>query len=513
MNRQLTLYCAMLRKDLRLFWQFGALIAGLLVVRQFPDFIEIGTVAALLQIALQLGCVLLILVVCYEDAVVSLQHDWLTRPISGLTVLLAKASFVFLAVLLPSVIGALAFNLYHGRSLAESVVAGIAIGASGDMLLMIAIVMAFAAVTTGIRQGIIVFLVGMVTLVIAALVVARVTGGGADAGPTGSGWVLGYPIALMLFFVALLVLWVQYRHRHTRAARTIVAVAVVIGTAYTATLSWPNVFALQARLAPEPAAETSVQVEMAPGCFPVQPLDSAGGRAVAAQFPDGDRHRAGADAMVLTTRLIRSGIRAGDRLHIGRVSITYRSPGGEALKLEPGSGPTLWTTVDSGLLAANHSWLLSRSDYARLAATRGIEAQVEYSVNLLGPAAEARIIADGRREYYPGIGHCSADFDPALRRIIVDCFKAGALPVQLVANLEGAPENAPEIAGKTSGLPHYAPTLINFWGGRRFTIELPFAEKAAPRVIVTAFKPRAHFTRKFVVPGVLGGTAAACPAP
>jgi hypothetical protein len=510
MNRQLTLYCAMLRKDLRLFWQFGALIAGLLVIRQFPDLIaQIGTVGALMQIALQLGCVLLILVVCYEDAVVSLQHDWLTRPISGLTVLLAKGSFVFLAVLLPAVLGALAYNLYEGRSLAESVVAGIAIGASGGLLLMIAIVMAFAAVTTGIRQGIIVFLVGMVTLMVAALVVTRVTGGGEGSGASGSGWVLAYPVILLLFFVALLVLWVQYRHRHTRAARTIVAVAVVIGTAYPATMSWPNVFALQARLAPEPAAEASVQLELAPGCFPVQPLYAAESRAVAAQFPDEDRQRAGADAMVLTTRLIRSGIRAGDRLHIGRVEITYRSAGGKALQIEPGSGPTLWTSVDSGLLAANHSWLLSRADYARLAATEGIEAQLEYSVNLLGPAAEARIIADGRREYYPGIGHCSANFDPALGRVSVDCFKAGALPAQLVANLEGAPE----IAGKTSGIPHYAPTLINFWGGRRYNIELQAAEKAAPRVIVTAFKARAHFTRQFVVPGVLGGPVAACPAP
>ena len=86
MNRQLTLFCAMLRKDLRLFWPIGALISGLLLLRQFPDVIaQLGVVAALMQIAIQLGVVLLMLVVCYEDAVVSLQHDWLTRPISGLT--------------------------------------------------------------------------------------------------------------------------------------------------------------------------------------------------------------------------------------------------------------------------------------------------------------------------------------------------------------------------------------------------------------------------------------------
>src|SRR6478609_4699542 len=139
MNRQFTLFCAMLRKDLRLFWQFGALMAGLLVLVRFPDLVgQIGPVVGLMRIAIQLGLVLLILVVCYEDAVVSLQHDWLTRPISGVTVLLAKTSFVFLAILVPSIIGVLANDLYEGRSLAESLVNGISEGASGGMLLAIA---------------------------------------------------------------------------------------------------------------------------------------------------------------------------------------------------------------------------------------------------------------------------------------------------------------------------------------------------------------------------------------
>jgi hypothetical protein len=509
MNRQFTIYCAMLRKDLRLFWMFAALIAGLLLLSKFPDLVaQLGRVAGLMQIALHLGVVLLILVVCYEDAVVSLQHDWLTRPISGPTVLLVKASFVFLAIIVPSVIGVLASSLHQGRSLAESMVNGVSEGADGLILLTVAAVMAFAAVTTGVRQGIIVLLAGMVALMIATLIVVRATAGGEGAGASGSAWVVGSPIVLMTFVVALLVLWVQYRHRHTRAARTIVAVAVLMGMAYPAIMTWPRVSAVQAMLSPDQAAASSVKVEPAPGCFPVQSLNAAGSTAISARFPEEERRLAGADAMVFTTGLIRASVPAGHRLHIGRVAITYRSPHGEVHRLLPAEGPVRWANMESGLLAAEHSWLLSRADYHRFAATEGMETQIDYSLNLLAPTKEARLIADGGRQYYPGIGYCSATFDPGLGRVNVDCYKAGALPAQVVANLEGAPE----IAGKAS-LPNYIPTLLNFWGGRQYTIELPATGKSIPRVIVTAFKARAHFSRQFVLPGVLGGAAVSCPTP
>jgi len=509
MNR-LTLFCAMLRKDLRLFWPFGALISGLLLLRQFPDVIaQLGVVAALMQIAIQLGVVLLMLVVCYEDAVVSLQHDWLTRPISGVTVLMAKVSFVVLFILVPSIIGALANTLYEGGSLAESLVRGYSQGASGALLLTIAIVMAFASVTTGIRQGIIVFLAGIAVLAIATLLFSLAGGEGESAGATGSNWVQTLPLILLLLAATLLVLWVQYGRRHTRTARIIVAAAVVIGGAYTAFMSWPRVYAVQAMLSPDPASAASAQVELASGCFPVRSLDSAGSRAVLERFSDEQRRLASADAMLFSTQLVRTGVPAGHRVHIGRVSIVYRNPRGEALTLHPGGGPALWTTVDQGLLAASHSWLLSNADYARLAATEGIQTQIQYWLNLLEPRSEARFVADGRRQYYSGIGYCSATHDAALKRVDVDCYKAGFLPAQLMANLEGAPE----IDGRLNSYPDYTPKLLNFWGGRRYSMQLPVSSAGTPRIRITAYAAKAHFERQFIVPGVLGGAVSACPIP
>jgi hypothetical protein len=165
-------------------------------------------------------------------------------------------------------------------------------------------------------------------------------------------------------------------------------------------------------------------------------------------------------------------------------------------------------TTDEGLLAATHYWLLSRSDYERLAALDGVETHIDYSLSLLAPSATAELATHGRRAFYPGIGYCSAA-DRSTPLIHVDCFIAGAQPALLVANVDGAPE----IEGKASGRPNFAPAALDFWGGQRHAIQLRARGSDVPRVKITAFEAHAHFDRRMVVPGVLGGPVSSCPAP
>jgi hypothetical protein len=161
------------------------------------------------------------------------------------------------------------------------------------------------------------------------------------------------------------------------------------------------------------------------------------------------------------------------------------------------------------LLAAGQSWLLPRSTYDRLAHSRDVHTEIHYFLRLLAPVAGAEFQADGRRQFYPSIGYCSATFNPAGGAVNVDCFKPGPQPAQLVASLAGTPASA----GSPSGFPDFTPAALDFWGGRRHLMKLRAEGNGIPRVQVTAFAALAQFDPRIVVPGILGGSVSACPAP
>src|SRR5690242_3035622 len=114
MGATLSLIGKVLHKHVRLFWPFAGLSALLFALTEIPPVVQLlGPVGGLVQIAMQFAFVLLILTVFYEDAVVSLRHDWLTRPISGPAMLVAKSVLVILALVAPSVLGAFAYKVYE----------------------------------------------------------------------------------------------------------------------------------------------------------------------------------------------------------------------------------------------------------------------------------------------------------------------------------------------------------------------------------------------------------------
>jgi hypothetical protein len=522
MKRQLALVGILLHKDFRLYWHFAALVFLFLGLSQIAALVALlGPLGGLLQLLIPLATILFIMAVCHEDSVVSVKHDWLTRPIPGPTLLLAKTLFVLAAIILPSILGGIANNLYIGHSVSEALLTGISSGASGGMLTLIVLVMAFAALTASIRQAIIVLLSGFVVLALLSALVIRLAVPDEVHGPTGSSWVLNRSVELIVVLLAVAVLWVQYRYRHTKAARSIVGVALIAITIFSASMTWPHVFAVQKMFSPDASAAVFVQVQVDKGCFaaavllPDRSRTSAGAAAgiVPTLFSEEQRHRAGAGAIAFVTRLVRTSIPASDLLTVGHVALTYRIAGAaiKPAQAEPGPlrAPLQWTIRRNGTLALDDYWLLSRNDFARLAAAHDVETQIDYSLSLAAPASQAHFLADGRRASYPGIGYCSAKFDRATSVVDVDCFKAGVPPAQLVANLDGAPQ----AESKASGFPDFMPAVLNFWGGQRHTMQLHANGSEVPWVSVTAYQARAHFDRRFVVPGVFGGPVSQCPAP
>jgi hypothetical protein len=507
MKRQLTLVGILLRKDLRLFWQFAALICVLQAVWQIPALVTLlaPPLSALLRLLIPLSAMLLIMVVCQEDAVVSVKHDWLTRPIPGPTLLLAKCLFALAAIVVPDIVGRIANNLYIGRSMSEALLAGVSSGAPDGTLLLITVGMAFAAVTTSIRQALIVLLSGVAAVAMLSAL-GIFAGTGVQTWATGSGWVVDRPIQLAILFVAAAILWVQYRHRYTTAARLTIGVALIAVVIFIGSMTWPRIFAVQKMLSPDPAAAALVQVQVAKGCFPTTAV-------VPTLFSEEQRRKAGPGVIAFETRLIRTNVPPGNLLAVGTAVVTYRIAGTDIrpahAEPDPLRAPSQWKTTRDGTLTWDDYWLLSKSEFDRLAVAHDVETQINYSLSLTAPAAQARFLADGRRASYAGIGYCSATLDRASGAIGVDCFKAGAQPAQLVASLD----NAPEAERKASGYPNFTPAVLTLWGGRHYAMQLHGSGTEIPRVSVTAYRARVHFDRQLVVPGVLGGSLSSCPAP
>jgi hypothetical protein len=497
MKRQLRLIGALLHKDFRIVWIFALLNASLIELGQFPSVLaSLGPPGFLLQTAIALASVLLTLVVFHEDAMVSLNQDWLTRPISGLVLLLAKSAFVVLAIVLPAVLGGMAYNLYQGRSVGESLLTGLANGAGGSGLLFILVVMAFAAVTANLRQAIIALLAGIASLAVLVAITLQILGI-QGMGFTGTDWVVGRSFEVMLGLVAVSILLVQYALRHTRAARVIAGLAVVAAWAVMLPLTGPRIFATEKFLMRDDAVAASIRIELAQGCFP-------------AHAPDGeDESRlVGPGAIIFRTRNVQEGIPAGDRLSAGPVVLTYRAAD-EVVRTLYAEWPSPQAPSDGGLLATTQNWLLPREIYEQLAHSRNVQTEIHYFLRLLAPAASAEFLADGRREFYPGLGYCGATFNPEGGVVNVDCFKPGPQPAQIVAGLAGTPPSA----GSPSGFPDFTPAALDFWGGRRHLMRIRAAGNGVPRVQVTAFAVLARVDRRIVVPGILGGPVSACPAP
>jgi len=516
MNTQLKLLGVLLRKDLRLFWPFAALTAGFTALWQFPAIVQqLGVVGGLVQIAIPLATIMLILVVFHEDSVVSVKHEWLTRPIPPMTMLAAKTVFVVVAILLPAVLGGILNGLFVGRPAGEAFISGVADGFGSGQLLIVVSVMAFAAMTAGMRQAIVAFLVGTAVLAVAATVASRVAGRSDGSAVSGSVWMIVRTVQLLLLSTALAVLWIQYRRLHGRAAWVLIGVVAVVGGAFLASMNRTREFGLQKRLSPDPTAEASVAISVMPGCFPARMLEAGGGLAAGAaaditpeMFLDEQRQRAGADAIAFAVRLVVDRIPEGGRLVLGRTALTYQTADGAMVSLGTGRSSAQWTTTASGLPARDQYWLLPKQDYQRLAAA-AVTAHFDYSLSLLEPKASATFSADGQRKFHPGIGYCGAPFDRANGRVDVDCYRFGDQPGLFVARFEGQRD----IEGRASSFPDFTPAALDFWGGQRHRVQLRATDNSAPRVQVTAYEGRVHFNRQIDVPGVLGGPTSSCPAP
>lgn len=525
MNSHMKVLRAVLRKDLRQFWPLAVLTALLQALASYDAIMrKLVVIESLVMPAVFLATGLFILLVFHEDSPVTGRREWLTRPVPGMTMLAVKFALVVLVVVLPPVLGYIVGGLHLGRPPLEVLVTSLAEGLGGAVPLVTLCAMAFAALTSSIRQAIVVFLAGVILLLFGAIYFSGTIEYPVplwftdSIGPAaGSDWVLSRALELLLAFTALAVLWAPYRRRGRRVALLLICMAMLVGGTLAATMSRPRMFGVQKWLSPEPAAAASVAASLEPGCFPARTLQapdeadpSPGERITAGIFPPLQRMRAGADAVAFVVRLVVDPLPEGGQL-VGRAQLTYSTADGRTVSLGAGStsqpSDQQWVKTESGQRAMDHYWLLSKKDYELLAADPGVTAHFDYSLSLLGPKATAVFAADGGRAFRPGIGYCGTTVSGTAKWVNVNCYRVGDQPALLAARLNAQPD----IEDHTSGQPDFTPAILDFWGGRRHRMYV--ADATGLPVRVTAYEARAHFTRQFDVPGVLGGPPSSCPLP
>jgi hypothetical protein len=506
-----------LKKDWLLLWPLVAALTALQAVIAWARFTagpppnSVPSVPAAFLVLL--GASMLIALVVHQDPIPGTRQDWLTRPIGRGDLFFAKLLFVVVLVQGPWFVADLAQGLANGFAFGQSVAAAAAC-AIWVLLTLTIPVLAFAALTESTTHTL-VAAIG----VLAVLIVPALVGASSPAALTGFAWVPALVREMLQLGAAIGVLILQYRWRRTWAARALFAAALLVGIGVRF-LPWPAAFGLGQLLTASSGDAQNVAVAFAPEqgrvrLAPGQGLDDVvekpdfGAADVAAE---NQRRRAeGARTVFLPVRI--SGVTPNSRLLADRSEVTVVGRDGRALY--HGTGNDLELRATAGEATVHQGIRVPGTLFGRMKADP-IDVQLEYSFTLFRANATYALPARDGEQRMPGIGLCSTGVNDAGTRVLLRCSQPGERPSCLTVFLEHAPtgHRNPEIsmcAPDYSPYPgHVLPDAIS-----RFTGSVPFYDPsgairypvggpqlADARVVVTDFRPAAHFVRRVVVPGV-----------
>jgi len=530
MKLQLKQLAALLRKDMLLLWPLVACAMLLLSAYnavQGEDLARLPElVRFLLPVSAYISTGLLIASAIHADAPAGIRHEWLTRPVSRPMLLAAKAAFVLVVILIPVVIGETIAGIRRNAPWQEVILTATSLHWSAVMgVLLICVI---AAMTSTLIEGIVIAALTLGLSQLLVPVVLNFSGTGEELYISGAYWIAERPRVLFAFAVGAMLIWMMYAHRRTRAARTLFTAAVLLLVISPLFTPWRTVFAAQKRLAPTPATSDPIRIERNGACLraitvnppsavnasqddePAWSSNSLSDVLSSRRWSEDQRRTAGARAIGFETAVTLSGAPLGWRTIVARVDAAYVQADNRVLhELRPARFTPTLRRVDAGTHLVSHYWLLPRSVGEALASA-DTSLSVDYSLGLLRPVSSVTIPADGQRRHFEGFGFCDAQFDRATSTIAVDCFKRGAQPGQMTANLVGGSADL-EVA---SEYPDYTPAVFEVLGGKRHIMVLRNVPKEdAERVTLTNYEPQAHFNRRVITEGVLGAGEDACPLP
>jgi hypothetical protein len=205
-----------------------------------------------------------------------------------------------------------------------------------------------------------------------------------------------------------------------------------------------------------------------------------------------------------------SGLTAATRLLADRSDVTLIDRDGRTVHRGVGNDLELRGTNANAVV--HHGIRVPGAIYSRVKA-EPIDVHIDYTFTLFRASASYAIPARDGDQRMPGIGWCSTIVNDAGTRVLFRCLRPGERPPCLALALEHAPtgQRNPEVsmcAPDYSPYPgHVLPDAVS-----RFIGSLPFYDPAGSirypvggpqlaeaRVVVTDFRPAAHFGKRVVI--------------
>jgi hypothetical protein len=220
---------AILRKDLRRFWWEIAITLLTLVLLSWLDAQRFDFVPrpleALLCVFLPLAWAYLVAVVIQEDGPTGGRQFWMVRPISPISLVLAKAMFIVIAIQLPDFIADCMVVTGHGHPFRESLLPLL-----WKQVVLAAVVTLPAAALATVTEDLGTFLPAALATATGIYLLAGSKLRGLQPWEEPGRWNRVAGIAVLLIAAAI-VLAIQFRARRTNIARWLGAAAILSGGA------------------------------------------------------------------------------------------------------------------------------------------------------------------------------------------------------------------------------------------------------------------------------------------
>ena len=513
---------AIVRKDLLAQWPMVAVAIVLLLADiVVANFVELGRgteVRVLLPLVTQLTCALLVVSVIQQDTAVSVSHDWLTKPMSRVDVVAAKGAFIALTLFVPIALIRAVVYAVQGFSPLEALLTALDVD-DVYVLMALPVVIAAAVVTPTVLQATAALIAMFVLVFVVPTVLGALDIPTLDERIFGAGavWILLWIATVAALGLSAGVLYLQYGRRSTASARALLVVTPILVILTPTFVGWPQLFAIQKAVAVDAPPGDDFAIRVNAGCFPAESTALLVGAAASTQtrlvgaglWNRDELQGAGHGAIAFATGVAARDLEEGWRMRVSEVEATYTDERGNVLQR---TVPSRITAVPQmaldGTVASTNFWLLAGAALERLRREPTARLSLTYSLALLAPST-AELVADGERRHVPGFGYCGATYEPADSTLAIDCFKRGAQPALITAQIPGAP-----LRTASTPYPDYGPAWLEALTGRRYplTLQVP-AGVDHSKVELTAYEARSHFQRRVERAGILGGPVAECPLP
>lgn len=517
-----------LRKDWRLLWPL-ALTSGLLqallgILRHRSSPFDFGSphqaLAALVTLILVVSMILVIALIVQQDPLPGSNHDWVVRPIARRELLLAKLLAVALFIHGPILLVQLLQGFSEGFPFAQIVPAAL-LGNFEIALLFTLPVMAVAAVTRSVGEGVVaalaVFAVLLVMYFLIFVVHYLATGTWNYVQPvhdSGVLWVWQSLSHAVLLCAAAAVLVLQYFRRRTLHARVLFAGGLCVFM-IAHQLPWRPAFALQEWIGPH-ARLGAIAIGFdtaARGGASAVPM------ATDAFLRDPSRHQGRSSGTIGKVRkgfvrvvlpLEVAGLPAGSTLH-GDRSVVWLTAGHGTVYDGTGRVFDLRAPAASGEALLGQAIDIPKRIYRRWAG-RPLRLRIRYSLTLLRARALGTMPVPGSADL-SGLGRCADRLDSG-NKLDVACMAVGTQPTCVSIGLVQPAGEQQEPKTFHCAL-DYEPAGLRFSVDplSRFQTQLSLAphidsgqggRKAVrdARIRFREYQPETHFSRSVVIPGL-----------